>query len=95
MDQESNLVTVRISYDTQDERNLQKEYKAAYNPDTGVQQYLDYYEAGFFHDHPHAISMEIESIEAYHNDNPGSVYSIYESQGDHKRSVDDVVKKDN
>ena len=79
-----NTVDILISYATGNKQRFEKTYTAAFKPDTGIQQYLDYYQEGFLHDHPEAIEMEIVSIEAYHNDKPENVRSLYKAEGKHK-----------
>ena len=70
---EYNTVSIYIEYDTADDRYLRKKYTTGYNPDTGIQQYLDYYEQGFRHDYPNAVKMEIVRMEIFNNENENHV----------------------
>ncbi len=54
-------------------------YTTGFNPDTGIQQYLDYYQQGFRHDYPGAVKMEIVRMEIFNNENENHVKEIYRS----------------
>lgn len=83
-EQDYNTVDIHILYETKETGRNKKVYTASFKVDTGIQQYLDYYQQAFLHDHPEALKMEVMAIEAYHNDRPKDVSIIYKAEGKHR-----------